>query len=296
MSVTIENSPQGRPWVGILLICGTTLFFAALDTVAKYLTREYHPLQVVWGRYFFHAALLLPFLWRRGLRRSFASANPKLQIGRAVLISVITFMFFTTLSYLPLVDAQAISFTMPLILTAIAFFFLGEKVGVRRWIAVAVGFIGVLFVIRPTGGAMHWAALLCLACAALNACFHVVTRTLARTDSPDVGIAYAGFAGAAIFSLVVPSVWKTPDLEATLLLASMGFFGATGHYWLSQAYIYARAVVVAPYVYLQMVWVAMFGFVLFGDVPSLSTSLGTAIVIAAGLYVFNRERKLKGEG
>jgi drug/metabolite transporter (DMT)-like permease len=294
--VTTAIQPQGRPWVGILLVCGTTLCFAALDTVAKYLTRDYHPLQVVWGRYFFHALLLMPFLWKRGLRRSFATANPKLQIGRALLICVITFMFFTTLAYLPLVDAQAISFTMPLILTAIAFFFLGEKVGPRRWAAVAVGFVGVLFVIRPTGETVHWAALLCLACSALNAVFHVMTRTLARTDSPDVGIAYAGFTGAAIFSLVVPGVWKTPDATSMLLLASMGVLGATGHYWLSQAYIHARAVVVAPYIYLQMVWVAMFGFVLFGDVPSLSTSLGTAIVIGAGLYVFNRERKLKGEG
>jgi hypothetical protein len=102
--VTTAIQPQGRPWVGILLVCGTTLCFAALDTVAKYLTRDYHPLQVVWGRYFFHALLLMPFLWKRGLRRSFATANPKLQIGRALLICVITFMFFTTLAYLPLVE------------------------------------------------------------------------------------------------------------------------------------------------------------------------------------------------
>ncbi len=293
--VDVTEQLKNRAWIGILLVCGTTLCFAGLDTVAKYLTREYHPLQVVWGRYFFQAVLILPFIWRRGLRRSFATKRPKLQIGRAILISLITFMFFTTLRYLPMVDAQAISFTMPLILTAIAFFFLGEKVGPRRWAAIAIGFLGVLLIIRPTGDSMHWAAILCLGCALLNACFHLMTRALARHDSPEVGIAYAGFVGTAIFTLTVPSVWQTPDAAAFALLASMGVLGALGHYWLSQAYIYARASVIAPYVYVQMVWVALFGFTLFGDVPETSTVLGTAVVIAAGIYIFYRERKLKGE-
>ena len=263
--------------------------------MAKYLTREYHPLQVVWGRYFFQAVLILPFIWRRGLRRSFATNRPKLQIGRALLISLITFTFFTTLRYLPMVDAQAISFTMPLILTAIAFFFLGEKVGPRRWAAVAVGFFGVLLIIRPTGDSMHWAAILCLGCALLNACFHLMTRTLAKHDRPEVGIVYAGFVGAAIFTLTVPWVWQTPDAGSFALLASMGVLGALGHYCLSQAYVYTRASVIAPYVYVQMVWVALFGFTLFGDVPEMSTVLGTAVVIVAGIYIFYRERKLKGD-
>ncbi|MBI3507248.1 MAG: DMT family transporter [Proteobacteria bacterium] len=292
----MNDRPKSRAWIGILLVCGTTLCFGVLDTVAKYLTREYHPLQVVWGRYFFQVVVILPFIYRRGLRRSFATNRPGLQIGRAVLISLITFMFFTTLRYLPLVDAQAISFTMPLILTAIAFFFFGEKVGPRRWAAVTVGFVGVLLVIRPTGDSMHWAALLCLACAALNACFHLMTRALASSDSPDIGIAISGVVGAAIFSATVPFVWRTPDMAAWLLLASMGAFGTMGHYCLSRAYIYARASVIAPYVYVQMVWVALFGFALFGDVPSPATLAGTAVVVAAGIYVFYRERKLKGDG
>ncbi len=291
----MTERPGNRAWIGILLVCGTTLCFAGLDTVAKYLTREYHPLQVVWGRYFFQAVLILPFIWRRGLRRSFATNRPKLQIERALLISLITFTFFTTLRYLPMVDAQAISFTMPLILTAIAFFFLGEKVGPRRWAAVAVGFFGVLLIIRPTGDSMHWAAILCLGCALLNACFHLMTRTLAKHDRPEVGIVYAGFVGAAIFTLTVPWVWQTPDAGSFALLASMGVLGALGHYCLSQAYVYTRASVIAPYVYVQMVWVALFGFTLFGDVPEMSTVLGTAVVIVAGIYIFYRERKLKGD-
>ncbi|MBL8805856.1 MAG: DMT family transporter [Rhodospirillales bacterium] len=288
-------SPPGRTWIGILLFCGTTLCFAALDTGAKYLTIDHHPLQVVWGRYFFQFLLLIPVFARRGLRRSFASTRPRVQIGRALLISVITFLFFLSISHIPLVDAQAISFTMPLILTVLAFFFLKEKVGPRRWAAVVVGFLGVLLIIRPTGGAVHWAALVCLASAALNAGFHLLTRTLAAADPPDVGIAYAGTIGTAVFSLVVPFVWTTPEPGAWAVFAAIGAMGLIGHYWLSQSYIYARAVVLAPYVYLQIVWVMVLGFLLFGAIPSASTLTGAGIVIAAGIYVFHRERLVRGE-
>jgi drug/metabolite transporter (DMT)-like permease len=284
-----------RPWFGILLFCGTTMCFAALDTGAKYLARDYHPLQIVWGRYFFQFALLLPFILRRGVRRSFASARPRVQVARGLLISLITFMFFAAIGHLPLVDAQAISFTMPLILTALAFFLLGEKVGPRRWTAVAVGFAGVLLIVRPTGETLHWAAVLCLACAALNACFHLMTRTLAASDAPDVGIVYAGTIGTAIFSAIAPFVWRTPDIVAWLIFVMIGGLGALGHFWLSKAYIYTRAVVLAPYVYLQIVWVMPLGYLLFDDVPAPSTLAGSGIVVAAGLYVFYRERKLKGD-
>jgi drug/metabolite transporter (DMT)-like permease len=291
-----QSLPQGRAWVGILLFCGTTVCFATLDTGAKFLTMDHHPLQVVWGRYFFQFLLLLPFFFRRGLRRSFASARPGVQIARGLLISLITFLFFLSISHIALVDAQAISFTMPLILTALAFLFLGEKVGPRRWAAVLVGFVGVLLVIRPTGGAIHWASLVCLASAALNAGFHLLTRTLAAADPPDVGIAYAGTIGTAVFSLAVPFVWSTPAPGDWLLFAAIGALGLLGHFWLSQAYIYARAVVLAPYVYLQIVWVAILGFAIFGTVPSTSTLVGAGVVIAAGIYVFHRERLARGAG
>ncbi len=293
------NAPSrfvDRPLLGILLFCATTLCFAALDTGAKYLTRDYHPIQVVWGRYFFQALLLLPIVLRRGPARAFASVRPGVQVARGLLISVITLTFFASLQYLPLVDAQAISFTMPLILTALAAFFLRERVGPRRWTAVAIGFAGVMLVIRPTADGLHWAAVLCLAAAALNACFHLMTRTLAAADAPGVGIMYAGFMGTAIFSAIVPFVWTPVEPLAWLILAGIGGLGALGHYWLSQAYIYARAVVLAPYIYLQLVWVAGFGFVLFGDVPDAATVAGAGIVVAAGLYVLYRERRLKEGG
>jgi len=283
-------------WIGILLFCGTTFCFATLDTVAKLLARDFHPLQVVWGRYFFHFLILLPVVLKRGPRRAFATNRAGLQIGRALVLCAVTLMFFVAIGHLPLVEAQAISFVMPLVLTALAAIFLKEKVDAARWAAVGVGFAGVLLVIRPPGigggvGAVHWAAILCVVMATTNACFHILTRILARTDRADVAIAYTGLVGAALFSALVPFVWQMPAWDDWLMLAAIGVLGAAGHYCLSQAYVHARASVLAPYTYLQMVWIAVYGYIVFGDVPSISTIAGAGIVVAAGIFVFSRERR-----
>jgi drug/metabolite transporter (DMT)-like permease len=281
----------GRVWIGILLFCGTTLCFATLDMLAKVLARGFDPVQVVWGRYFFHSLVLLPMVLRRGAVRAFATARPAMQIGRALLLCSVTLLFFIAIRHLPLVDAQAISFVMPLVLTGLAHFLLKEKVGPRRWAAVVVGFAGVLLVIRPGGeGGVHWAALLCFAMAVCNAFFHVLTRLLSRTDSAEVAVVYSGFTGAAVFSCLAPFVWIAPDPGEWALLVAIGLMGAAGHYCLSRAYDYARASVLAPYTYLQMVWAAGYGYAVFADVPPPATIAGSGIVVAAGLYIFYRER------
>lgn len=291
------GDPASRSvWIGILLFCGTTFCFATLDMVAKLLARDFHPLQVVWGRYFFHFLLLLPMVLKRGPRRAFATNRLGLQIGRALVLCAVTLMFFVAIAHLPLVEAQAISFVMPLVLTALAAIFLKEKVDAARWAAVGVGFAGVLLVIRPPGigggaGGVHWAAILCVVMATTNACFHILTRILARTDKADVAIAYTGLVGAVVFSALVPFVWRMPAWDDWLMLAAIGVLGAAGHYCLSQAYVYARASVLAPYTYLQMVWIAIYGYIVFGDVPSVATIAGAGIVVAAGIFVFSRERR-----
>ncbi|MFM7344427.1 MAG: DMT family transporter [Tagaea sp.] len=150
--------------LAIGLVLGTTVCFASLDAVAKLLAQNLHPLQIVWGRYVFHLLLLLPWVLRKGPRAAYASARPGLNVARAGLLCAVTLMFFVAIAHLPLVDAQAISFVMPLAIVALAHFVLREKVGPRRWAAVLVGFAGVLLIVRPTG-AVHWAALLCLAIA-----------------------------------------------------------------------------------------------------------------------------------
>lgn len=286
-SVAVSQARRNLTAIG--LIVAMTVSFALLDTTAKYATQSFHPFQIVWGRYLFHFLLLVPVVLRKGPLVAFATARPALNIARGLMLCVVTLLFFSSLKYLPLVDAQAISFITPLTIVAIAHFFLGQKIGPRRWAAVAVGFLGVIIVIRPTGD-MHWAAFLCLGMALVNAVFHLATRSLARTDSSRVQLLYGGLTGTLVFSLLVPFVWVTPDAKGWLLLMMMGVFGAAGHYLMGEAYARAAPALLAPFTYAQIVWASALGALIFANVPDGWTVLGATIVAAAGIYVIYRER------
>jgi drug/metabolite transporter (DMT)-like permease len=286
--MTAVTRPEPR---AILLVIGATACFASLDAVAKLLTRDMHPIQIVWGRYVFHFLLMVPLILRRGPRAAYATGQPGLSVVRAVLLCAVTLMFFFSIVHLPLVDAQAISFVTPLGIVVLAHFVLGEKVGSRRWAAVCAGFAGVLLIVRPTG-TIHWAAVLCLAMALINAGFHIVTRLLARTDPARTQLLHAGTAGTLVFSTLVPFVWTDPDPWGWLGMAMTGLFGALGQWCLGEAYALGQPGALAPYIYLQIVWATAYGAILFGHWPDVWTVAGTGLVVAAGLYVFHRERGL----
>jgi drug/metabolite transporter (DMT)-like permease len=168
-----------------------------------------------------------------------------------------------------------------------------RKWGPKRWAAVLVGFAGVLLIVRPSG-TMHWAAVLCLAMALVNAGFHIVTRMLARTDPARTQLLYAGTAGTLVFSALVPFVWIDPSAFGWLGLATMGLLGAAGHWFLGEAYARAQPAMLAPYIYVQIVWAALLGWAIFDHWPDGWTLAGGGIVVAAGLYVFHRERVARG--
>jgi drug/metabolite transporter (DMT)-like permease len=181
-------------------------------------------------------------------------------------------------------------------LTVLAFFILKEKVGPRRWSAVVVGLIGVMIIIRPGTGALHWAAFATLACAFCNAGYQLITRMLAGVDSPRTTLFYSGLVGTIGMSCIVPFVWTTPDLIGWALLAFIGLMGAAGHFCLIKAYGLAEPSLLAPYSYVQIMWVIAMGFVVFGDLPDFWTLAGGALIIASGVYVFYRERYLRKMG
>jgi drug/metabolite transporter (DMT)-like permease len=276
--MTAVTRPEPR---AILLVIGATACFASLDAVAKLLTRDMHPIQIVWGRYVFHFLLMVPLILRRGPRAAYATGQPGLSVVRAVLLCAVTLMFFFSIVHLPLVDAQAISFVTPLGIVVLAHFVLGEKVGSRRWAAVCAGFAGVLLIVRPTG-TIHWAAVLCLAMALI----------IARTDPARTQLLHAGTAGTLVFSTLVPFVWTDPDPWGWLGMAMTGLFGALGQWCLGEAYALGQPGALAPYIYLQIVWATAYGAILFGHWPDVWTVAGTGLVVAAGLYVFHRERGL----
>lgn len=294
------SPPPGQrppsPYRGILIYILAGVGFTLLDGTAKYLARDYHILQVVWGRYLFHTVALAFVMPASMWRRPFASARPALQLARSVLLLVATLFFFFSLQYLQLAEATSVGFSAPLILTVLAFFVLREKVGPRRWTAVIVGFIGVMIVIRPGTGALHWAAFATLGCAISNAGYQLITRMLAGVDSPRTTLFYSGLVGTIAMSAIVPFVWTTPDPVGWALLMFVGLTGAAGHFCLIKAYGLAEPSLLAPYSYVQIIWTITMGLVVFGDLPDVWTLAGTALIVASGIYVFYRERYLRKMG
>ena len=266
-----------------------TCLFTSLDATAKYLTQDYPVPQVLWARFAFHLIFVAVFLGTR-LTVTLRTRKLGLQLTRSLLMLVTTGLFFFAVRALPLTDVVAIMFVGPLFVTALSVPLLRDYVGPRRWAAVAVGFLGALVVVRPGSGVMHGLAILPVLAALSHALYTITTRQLASHDLPMTTLFYTAALGAVVTTAIVPFFWLTPNIEAWVLMALLGLFGAAGHLALIRALGYASPVVVAPLSYASLVWSTGFGFVLFGDVPDSMTVLGALVIAASGLYVFHRER------
>lgn len=264
--------------------------FAGLDTTAKYLGQSMDALNVVWLRYAFHALLVLIILRAWTHFDAFHTEKPLLHIVRGMTLLGATLFNFWALRYLQLAEASAIMFCAPLIVTALAGPLLGEAVGLRRWIAVGIGFIGVLVVTRPGTGAMHWAVILSFVAVVNYAFYAILTRRMNKTESPESLILLSSLIGVGALSPVAYDAIASLDGWEWPLAILMGVFGATGHYALVIAHRIASASVIAPFIYTQMVWMITLGYLVFGDVPDTWTLVGTAIIAGAGLYILHRER------
>lgn len=280
----LRDNRRGIYW--ILLATG---FFSSLDATAKYLAQAYPVPQVLWARFSFHLLFVGAILGTR-LSVSLRSQRLGLQFIRSVLMLLTTGMFFFAVSALPLADVVAIMFVGPLFMTALSVPLLGDYVGPRRWAAVGFGFLGALVIVRPGSGLMHGLAVLPVLAAFSHALYTITTRQLANHDLPMTTLFYTAALGAVVTTAIVPFFWITPDLSGWLLMALLGFFGAAGHLALIKALSYASPVVVAPLTYASLIWSIGFGFVLFGDLPDMTTLLGATLIAASGLYVFHRER------
>ena len=284
-------APRERPLAGILLIIVAMFMFGVLDVQAKYLSQFQDPIQVAWARYFGHFALMALVLWPRLGRRLLATRRPGLQLVRSLLLMLCTILFFTAIAHMPLADAVAISFVVPMIVTALSVPLLGEAVGLRRWMAVLVGFAGVLIILRPGLGVMHWAASLVLAMAVSFAFFQIITRKLASEGEDSLAtLFYSALIGAAGLSLALPFVWQpVAGWWPALLMASLGFWAGIGHYCLIKAHEMAPVSVLSPLFYMSLIWGALFGYLIFGDVVDGTTLAGALVLIATGLYIVYRE-------
>jgi drug/metabolite transporter (DMT)-like permease len=285
------DSPRNR-LIGIGLMSITFLCFALLDCGAKWTVKTLPVLQVVWLRFLFHAvfstALLAPKFGTGILR----TRRPKLQLLRALFMPVMTGLNFWALQYLQLAETGSIQFSVPIIIALVAAPMLGERMDRARWTAIAVGFLGVLVIVRPGTQGFHPALVLSIINAVLYALFNLMTRQLAAHDSPETTQFYTSLGATLVITPFALAAWQAPPgaLQWAILIL-MGIAGGLGHYLLALAHRYAPASVLAPFLYQQIIWMVLLGYLVFGDVPDTAVVVGAAIVIASGGYLLYRERR-----
>jgi drug/metabolite transporter (DMT)-like permease len=268
--------------------------FSAMDAVGKWLVGTYSvfQLQAVRGTMVTLAMLAAtPFYGGLGV---FRSRWLRPHVLRALCGGFAFLFFFTSVRFLPLADAVAVEFGAPFIVTALSGSLLGERVDTRRWVAITVGFIGMLLIVRPTGEGFRPAALLVIAASFSYALLMILTRWMHRRATglePTFNFVFYAFAVQAFTGwLVAPFVWQTMTPRAMGLLGLMGALALVGHIGITLAFRYAPASVVAPFEYTALVWATILGLVVFGDFPKASVWVGVAIIVAAGLYTIHRER------
>ena len=278
--------------IGIGLVSGAYLLFSALDGSAKWLVGSLPVIVVVWLRFLIHVIVAgAVFFPLRGFDL-FRTRHLRWHALRGLMVIAMTFLNFWALQYLQLTVTASIFFSVPLIIALVSATAFGEKLDTGRWVAIVAGFAGVLTIVHPGSADFHPAMMLSVVNAILYAFFMMMTRRLAAYDSPET-IQYLPAIGAAIglapFAL---AAWEAPGgwLEWTVACL-LGVLGGIGHYLLALAHRYAPSSVIAPFLYQQVIYMALIGYLVFGDVPGPGVWIGAPIVIASGLYLFARERR-----
>jgi drug/metabolite transporter (DMT)-like permease len=268
--------------------------FSFGDAMGKFIVATYSVGQLLWLRACAALLVLLPMIWRD--RAAFMQLErPWLQLLRVALSTLEVAAFFLATVYLPLADVITYYLACPIFVTALSAIVLRERVGWRRWSAVLIGFCGVLIALRPSSQTVSWPAMIALGGSLSFAVLMLITRSLRAT--PDIVLASSQFMGTfALGALLSPIGWVTPSIGSLALFATAGCISVGALLCVNRSLKLAPASVVVPYQYSMIVWAVMFGYVVFGDVPSIATILGAAIIIGAGLYIFLRERDLgRGE-
>jgi drug/metabolite transporter (DMT)-like permease len=279
--------------IGIVLMCAAVALFAVLDTIAKYLNTQMDSLQIAWARYTSAFVLTLivsnPFTHPQLI----VTKRPTLQLVRGTLLVASTALNFVALRWLQLDEALSIIFTFPFIVAIASGPILGEWLGWRRWTAICVGFCGVLLITRPGFGEFNPAALISLTATVCYGIYAVLTRVVSRVDSNQTSLFYNNAVGALVMLPVIPFVWQAPaSWMIALMLVGTGVLGSLGHFFLISGHKLAPAAVLSPFIYTQLIWVVIFGYLVFDHVPNQWTMAGAAIVIGSGLYLLYRERQV----
>ena len=296
MVKTGRHAGDDRAGLGIACVLAGLFGMSVMDACAKLLGEGYAISQVILARNGVGALVVFAFvlIGGQGFHRLRAQ-HPGLLALRTVFSLIAGFLFFTALRYLPLADAFAIAFTGPLFITALSVPLLGEQVGIRRWAAVIVGFIGVLVVIQPGTSSFRPEALLPLGAALAYALTMLVSRKMTR-DMNTASIMFWSSLGAALVALtLMPTQWQTPTSADLGLFLFMGLIGTLGMTLITQAYRFAPAAVIAPFDYSALLWAILLGWLIWNDIPGPNVWLGAGILIASGLYILHRETRKRDD-
>lgn len=261
---------------------------AIMDAISKELTSYFEVIQVLWSRYFFHALIVLIYLFFNQPLIVFKTNAPKIQILRSFSLFGATLAMYTSLKYIPLADAAAVQFSAPVLVTILSGLFLGEKIGIRRYLAVMTAFLGVLIIIQP-GASFRWVMILPMITALLVAIFLIQTRQLNDVDGPYTTLFYSTLVGMIILIFVVPFFWKQPNYHEFLMMCLQGGFGAIGHLAIIKGLQYATASFLSPFLYSQLIVASLVSVIYLGDPLTYEIILGSGLIVLSGIYIWYRE-------
>lgn len=288
---------EDRLVLGISLVITAAMIFAVLDTNAKWLvTHGFPSLEVTFMRYATQLGVMLVWLVPRFGIGAFRTANLKVEIFRSLALLGTTVFNFMAMKYLPLTITGSLLFAAPILVSVLSIPLLGEKVGWRRWLAIMVGFVGVIVIIQPGGTEFHPAIFLSIAMAISYAFFNISNRMLAGVDSTHVQQLYVALIPSFVLIPFAFSDWVWPtDLLSWTLMLSIGLGGLVGHTILTIAYRYADASILSPFIYPQVIFMAITSWLVFSQPPGLTIFIGTPIVVGSGIYIWWRERQVAAE-
>ena len=280
---------RNRPGRAIAYMLAASFLIVVLDTAVKWLARNYSPLEIGFLRYLFGLAVAAGIATRAGGLGTLGTQRPLGHLLRSALNLTTMLTFYYALRHLPLANGLAISFAAPLFATAFSVPMLGEQVGIRRWLAVGFGFVGVLLAVQPSGGGISLGAGLALVSAICWALTMITTRQISATEPSHAILFYYSLSVVVVLGAAMPSVWITPQGLDWIWFLVVGLAGSFGQFCYNQAFRYGEASLTSPFDYFGLVWAALFGFVVFDDIPSGMTAAGAACIVASGVYIARRE-------
>lgn len=273
----------------IAYTCVSVVLGSLLNVGLKWLSDAYPAVELTFLRCLFGFIPVLFVVRGSGGIRALHTRRPARHLIRALYWCGAFILSFLSLKFLPLAEAVSLSFLSPIFMTALSVPMLGERVGVHRWSAVIVGFVGVLFMTRPNGEFLQLGTLFGIGSALCSAFGALSVRQLSRSETTAAITCYMHVFAALILAVTLPFAWVTPTWAAGLVMVAIGLLGGTGQYLSTQSLSWAPAAAIAPFSYTQIIWAVILGYVIWGDLPDLTLAIGIALVIASGVYICIRE-------